>query len=82
VETIYWDHVCAFIMGFFDCGDTVIVERYCGTLRGHSCLLGSKTTICAVTPRLIPIRPDLRLTMALELGGFVSPALYCRSQAE
>ena len=60
-------------MGFLDCGDTVTAERYCGTLGGHSSLLVAKGTVCAIAPRLTYRRPDLRLTMALKLGGLNHP---------
>jgi hypothetical protein len=69
VATVYWDHACAFVVGFLDSGTTDTAERYCGTLRGHGCLFVAKITFCAITPRLTYRRPNLRLTITLELGG-------------
>ena len=73
MTTVYRDHAFIFFVHFLDCGDTVTAERYCGTLRGHGCLFVAKGKICTITPRLTYRRPNLRLTTALELGGFYHP---------
>jgi hypothetical protein len=73
VETVYWDHTCAFIVNFLECGDTVTTEHYCGTLRCHGCFFVAKYTICAIVSRLTYRRPKMRLTMALELGSLYHP---------
>lgn len=70
MASVYWEHTCAFTVGFLHCGDSVTAERCCSTLRVHSCLFVAKGTICAIAPRLTYMWPNLRLTMALDLGGF------------